>query len=621
MKNIFIGFFWRCCFPFMSWGKTVTKETLLADLIAWITGAIIVLPQWIAFATIAWLPPEYWLYTAMVTPIIAALFGSSMHLVSWPTTAISLVIFSTVSWFATAWSPEFISIALTLTFLAWIYQLVFWLAKLWKVVDFVSHTVVIGFTAWASILIVTSQMKSLLWLKIESSEFYEIWKEIFHKIWEINIYALAIWIFTLIIAILSKKFFPKIPNLLVALVSWSILTYFMQKWFDLKTDFVKFVPEIPASLPSLSAPDLSLIKNLAPSAFAIAILWLIEAVSISRSISTKSHQKINSNQEFIGQWLSNVIWSFFSSYAWSWSFTRSGVNYASWAKTPLSAIFAAIFLGLIVLLIAPITKFLPIPVMAWVILLVWYNLINFSQIKKIFKLSITETSILLVTFFSTLFLELEFAIYLWILLSLIIFLNKTSNPKIVTLLSNYNKEKWKRVLVGSCRIEWDKQDLLHCPQLEILRIDMSIYFGSVNYISEKISSIYNSWIKHILILGSSINFIDMTWVEMLEEQNHMLKSSWWWIYFVELKSEVFNKIKQYWLVDELWKDHFFETKKIAISTIYEKFLDSKICANCNRKVFTECWANNFDDYSRKPIIEEDNFIHVVHKIKEIFIHK
>lgn len=584
-------------FPFMTWMKKITKETLIADAIAWITGAIIVLPQWIAFATIAWLPPEYGLYTAMVTPIVAALFGSSMHLISWPTTAISLVIFSTIWAYAHPWSVDFIRLTLSLTLLAWIYQLVFWFVKLGKVVDFVSHTVVLGFTAWAAILIVTSQLKSLLWVSIKSTEFLETWLEIIEKFMQINVYSLLIWLLTFIIAFLIKKMYPKVPNLLVALISGSIFAALIS--WDVHS--VKFVPAIPRHLPPLSLPDLSLwtIKQLAPSAFAIAILWLIEAISISRSVASKSHQSINANQEFIGQWLSNIIWSFFSSYAWSGSFTRSWVNYSAWAKTPLSAIFAAMFLALIVMLIAPITRYLPIPAMAWVIILVWYNLINFTQIKKIIKTSKTETAILAVTFFSTLFLELEFAIYLWIILSIILFLNKTSHPKITSLYSNFDSKRNKRTLICPSKLNPDKLSILRCPQVKIIRIDMSVYFWSVNYIQEQIMHfLKKEGTKHIVIVGSGINMIDMNGMEMLEEVAHMLQKSWGWLYFLDLKLEVQKSLQKAWFMKTIGEQYFFTSIKWAIEYIYNNMLDKNTCKKCKNKAFSECWGETFEDYSK-----------------------
>jgi len=371
-------------FPFLNWFKLVSKDTIKADMIAGITGAVIVLPQGVAFATIAGLPPEYGLYTAMVTPIIAALFGSSYHLVSGPTTAISIVIFSAVSHHAAPGTPEFISIALTLTFLAGVYQLAFGLARLGALVNFVSHTVVIGFTAGAAILIATSQMKHILGIAIPKGEsFIHTWIDIFKDIGSSNLYLLLIAMATLLTALLIKKWLPKIPNLLIGMIVGSFIAFGLKD----SVEGIALIGEIPGHLPPLSTPDFSFetLTALAPEAFAVALLGLIEAVSISRAVATKSNQRINSNQEFIGQGMSNIAGSFFSSYAGSGSFTRSGINYEAGAKTPMSAIFAAVFLLIIVLLIAPLTAYLPVAAMGGVILLVAYNLIDFHHIDMILK--------------------------------------------------------------------------------------------------------------------------------------------------------------------------------------------------------------------------------------------
>ncbi|MFK5949974.1 MAG: SulP family inorganic anion transporter, partial [Methylococcales bacterium] len=305
-------------FPFLKWFKLITLNTLKADLLAGLTGAVIVLPQGVAFATIAGLPPEYGLYTAMITPVIAALFGSSHHLVSGPTTAISIVIFSAVSHHAEPGTPEFISIALTMTFLAGVYQLTFGLARLGALVNFVSHTVVIGFTAGAAILIATSQMKHILGIFIPKGEsFLHTWLDIFNNIGSSNLYLVIIALATLFTAIVIKKAMPKIPNLLIGMVVGSVIAY----GFKDLTDGIALVGEIPGNFPPLSTPDFSFetITSLAPEAFAVALLGLIEAVSISRAVATKSNQRIDSNQEFTGQGLSNIVGSFFSSYAGSGS--------------------------------------------------------------------------------------------------------------------------------------------------------------------------------------------------------------------------------------------------------------------------------------------------------------
>lgn len=568
--------------PFFSWIKLLDKETVKADFLAGLTGAVIVLPQGVAFATIAGLPPEYGLYTAMVTPIIAALFGSSFHLVSGPTTAISIVVFSTVSHHAVPGTPEFISQALTLTFLAGVYQLAFGLARLGSLVNFVSHTVVIGFTAGAAILIATSQMKHITGILVPKGEsFLHTWVDLFDGFSQINLYLLVIALATLITALLSKKLFPKLPNLLIGMVVGSVVALL----FKGQTDSIQLVGEIPAHLPPLSTPDFSIstIKMLAPEAFAVALLGLIEAVSISRAVATKSSQRINSNQEFIGQGMSNMFGSFFSSYAGSGSFTRSGINYEAGAKTPLSAIFAALALMLIVLLVAPLTAYLPIAAMGGVILLVAYNLIDFHHITQILKFSRSETAIMATTFFATLFLELEFAIYLGVLLSLILFLAKTSTPEIPTLSLTDKSDTPKRKLVGI-----NLRPVKQCPQLKIIRIDMSVYFGSINHIQNRLARISDiERIHHILIVASGINFIDLAGAESLIAENNRLKKLGGGLYFVNLKPSVYEFAAKSSFIRQVGSDHFFDSKTEAFKKIYKK-LDPEICKGCRTQIFLEC---------------------------------
>ncbi|MGB5282779.1 MAG: SulP family inorganic anion transporter [Arenicellales bacterium] len=569
-------------FPFLAWFRLITVDSIKADFVAGLTGAVIVLPQGIAFATIAGLPPEYGLYTAMVTPIIAALFGSSRHLVSGPTTAISIVVFSAVSHHAEAGTPEFVSMALTLTFLAGVYQFAFGIARLGALVNFVSHTVVIGFTAGAAILIATSQMKHITAIAIPKGEsFLHIWADVFHGISDVDLFVLLIAITTLLVAIFSKKIFPKLPYLLIGMIAGSLLAYILKNY----SDGIKLVGEIPAHLPPLSSPDFSLqtIRMLAPEAFAVALLGLIEAVSISRAVATKSNQRIDANQEFIGQGLSNIGGSFFSSYAGSGSFTRSGINYEAGAQTPLSAIFAALLLMLIVLLVAPLTAYLPIAAMGGVILLVAYNLIDFHHIRQTLTFSKSESAILLTTFFATLFLELEFAIYLGVLLSLVLFLAKTSTPQIPTLSIDASPTSPERKLINI-----QQKPLKQCPQLKIIRIDMSIYFGSINHIQNRLSKIMeNERINHILIEASGINFIDLAGAEGLVAENRRLVKQGGGLYFVGLKSSVYEFAARSCFIKKIGNDHFFDSKLQAIHRIYEK-LDKEECATCQSQIFKEC---------------------------------
>ena len=569
-------------FPFIVWFRLTTLETIKADFFAGLTGAIIVLPQSVAFATIAGMPPEYGLYTAMVVPIIAALFGSSFHLVSGPTTAISIVVFAAVSKYAEPGTEEFVSLALTLTFLAGVYQLVFGLAKFGLLINFVSHNVVIGFTAGAALLIASSQIPYIVGIDIARGEdFIHTWFDIYWGVGEFNIYLLIVGLGTLMSAILVKILRPKYPNLLIGMLVGGVLAFYLSGL----TDTIKTVGAMPAYFPPLSTPDFSLnsLKELAPEAFAIALLGLIEASSIGRSIATKSNQRIDANQEFVGQGASNIVGSFLSSYASSGSFTRSGVNFEAGARTPLSAILAALFLMVIVLLVAPLIAYLPLAAMAGIILLVAYNLVDFKNIRKTFKYSKSESVIFTATFLATLLFELEFAIYLGVLLSLMLFIAKTSTPDVHTLAFATPPGEGDRRL-QSIR----KAPLVQCPQLKIIRIDMSIYFGSINHIQKQLSRIVdNQRIYHILIVASGVNFIDLAGIEALLNENKRLKAQNGSLYFVAVKSTTFEFMEKVNFVNEIGRDNFFDTKSEAIKVLYER-LDKSKCEKCQALVFNEC---------------------------------
>ena len=569
-------------FPFILWFRLTTIETIKADFFAGLTGAIIVLPQSVAFATIAGMPPEYGLYAAMVVPIIAALFGSSFHLISGPTTAISIVVFAAVSKYAAPGSEEFVALALTLTFLAGVYQLVFGLAKFGLLVNFVSHNVVIGFTAGAAILIASSQIPYILGIHIPRGEgFINTWIDLYSGVGEFNIYLLIVGLGTLVSAIIIKLIRPKFPYLLIGMFVGGFLAFYLSSF----TDSIETVGVMPAYFPPLSSPNFSLnsLKSLAPEAFAIALLGLIEASSIGRSIATKSNQRINPSQEFIGQGTSNIVGSFFSGYASSGSFTRTGVNFESGARTPLSAILAALFLMVIVLLVGPLISYLPYAAMAGIILIVAYNLIDFQSIKKTFTYSKSESVIFTATFLSTLLFELEFAIYLGVLLSLMLFIAKTSAPEVHTLAFGSPPGEDIRKL-QSIR----KTPLVQCPQLKIIRIDMSIYFGSINHIQKQISRIVdNQRIYHILIVASGVNFIDLAGIEGLLIEHRRLKALNGSLYLVDVKSSTYEFMEKVNFVNEIGRENFFESKEEAIHIVFDR-LDRSKCEKCQALVFKEC---------------------------------
>ena len=564
-------------FPFLLWGPLVNRQTLKSDLIAGLTGAIIVLPQGVAFALIAGLPPVYGMYTAMVTPIVAALFGSSYHLISGPTTALSLAIFSSLSLYAQPSTESFIALTLLLTLLVGVIQFVLGLARMGALVNFVSHSVIIGFTLGAAILIATSQLKHVLGLDIGGgTSFLQTWNYILNHIEEVNLFAVAIGTGTLLVAVLLKKLYPSIPNLLIALLLGSFAAYFLND----RSWAIDVVGAMPRGLPPFKVPNLNfeLIVQLTPNALAIALLGLIEAIAISRGIAVKTRQRLNSNQEFIGQGLSNIVGSFFSCYVGSGSFTRSGANYSSGAQTPMAAMFAAAILIVIMLAVAPLAEYLPMPTMGGIILLVAYNLIDVQHLKQVFKTSRSETVILLITFFCTLFINIEFAIFAGIIFSLMFYLMRTSKPKVVLLAPNTINGERKFMNA-------DLHQLAQCPQLHVIRIDGSLFFGAVENVKSVLFELSNTK-NHILLIGSGINFIDSSGAELLVDEAERLHSLGGGLYLSHLKKPVRDFMSRGYQ-SRIGESHFFYSKESAISAIYTR-LSVPICKTCTARIFNEC---------------------------------
>lgn len=568
-------------FPFLDWLPLV-KNTWKDDVVAGITGTIIVIPMAVAFAMIAGLPPVYGFYTAMVTPIIAALFGSSYHLISGPTTTSSIVVFAIINKFV---SPEteleaFISLAIVLSFMAGVIKLLMGLAKMGKLVNFVSYSVVIGFAAGAGILIAFKQLKHVFGIKVPlGSSFFDIIKYLISHIEQTNMYVLGVAVSTILIGVLTKRFIKVLSRLhmLIAMVLGSVIAILLGgELYGIET-----VGNIPSHLPPFKIPDFNIdnMIMLSSGAVTLALLGLVEAVSIARSIALHSHQKLENNTEFIGQGLTNIISSFFSSYSSSGSFTRSSVNYQSGAKTPLSAIVSAIGLMLVVLFFAKYASYLPKAAMGGIILMVGYNLIDFHHIKQIIRSSKREVLVFSVTFLGTLFLELEIALFSGILMSLFFYLEKTSKPNIAI----FGKNKESK-FINIIRDESTQE----CPQLKIIRIDGSIYFGAVEGISNYFSDLYDANERvHLLVIANGVNFIDLAGAEWISKEVQKWKKREGGIYFVGLKLISQDILKNGGFLEIIGKENFFKDKNTAITSIYNK-LDRHKCDTCEVKLFNEC---------------------------------
>ncbi|OQY71389.1 MAG: sodium-independent anion transporter [Rhodocyclaceae bacterium UTPRO2] len=571
--------------PFLLWWPMVGRATLKHDLLAGLTGAIVVLPQGVAFATIAGMPPEYGLYAGMLPAVIAALFGSSWHLVSGPTTAASIVLFSVLSPHAEPGSAAFVQNALTLTFMVGAIQLGLGLARLGALINFISHSVVIGFTAGAAILIATSQVKHFFGIDLpRGSSFADSWGAVIAHAAEIDPYIFGVAGFTLGLGVLTQRLAKRLPYMIVAMLGGSLLSVALKAFGGPGAASISTVGALPGALPPLSSPQFTLgaFQDLATAALAVSLLALTEAVSIARALAVRSGQHIDGNQELVGQGLSNLFGSFFSSYVATGSFNRSGLNYAAGAKTPMASILASLLLVAIVLLVAPLAAYLPNAAMAGVLFLVAWGLIDFHHIRQILRAGHEETIIFGATFLATLLHNLEMAILLGVFLSLGFYLSRTSRPRVLSRVPDSRGERRKFV---------SDPALPECPQLKIVRIDGSLFFGAVSHVQEQLRALEaeQPGQKHLVIVASGINFIDLAGAEFLAQEARLRRAAGGDLWLIRVKPQVRETLENGGYLDYIGADHLFEGKSEAFAHIYAR-LDREVCRRCDKRIFRECAA-------------------------------
>jgi SulP family sulfate permease len=569
----------RRVFPFLLWLPRINRSSLQHDTIAAVTGAIVVLPQGVAFATIAGMPPEYGLYAGMVPAIIAALFGSSWHLVSGPTTAASIVLFSSLSEWAQPGSAEYVRLALTLTLMVGAIELFMGLARLGTLVNFISHSVIVGFTAGAAVLIAASQLKHFFGIPLpRGASPFEVVTSLAEQIDSANPHVLTVALLTLATGIVIKRFVPRFPYMIGAMLVGSVAAVLL----GAPGHGIATVGALPKELPPLSMPqfDLVTMRELAPTALAVTLFALTEAVSIARSIALRAGQHIDGSQEFIGQGLSNIVGSFFSGYVATGSFNRSGLNYEAGAKTPLAAVMAGGMLMGIVLLVAPLVAYLPNAAMAGVLMLVAWGLVDVHHIRKILRASHTESIVMIVTFLAALFLDLEFAILLGVGLSLVAYLNRTSRPNL--------QERVPNPLLPKRRFS-DAALLPQCPQLRMVRVDGSLFFGAVSHVAEQLRDMEQNdpAPRDLAVICSGINFIDVAGAEFLVQEAQRLRRKGRRLYLFRVKHAVRDFLERGGYLDEIGRDFVFESKSDGVAAAVAR-MDTEICAGCRARVFSEC---------------------------------
>lgn len=394
---------------------------LRADLLAGLTGAVVVLPQALAFATLAGLPPQHGLAAAVLPCIVAALFGSSRLMVTGPANAIALTTIALLAPLAPVGSPQYVSLVITLAFLVGVIQVLLGLARVGAVVDRVPHEVIVGFTSGAAVLIVASQLGALLGLDLPRGQ--SPWAgiaEVVRRWGEVHPGAPVVAGITLVATIAARPLARWMPAMLVGVVVGSVAALLLPRlaphWPVLAT-----VPPLPGPLPQLSWPDLrpDTLRLLFSATLVMTLLKLTEATAIAKAMARRHGDELDSNQEFIGQGLANVAAAFTSGMPASGSFNRSAVNAQAGARTPLAAAFAGVLLAVILLFVAPLAGYLPLAVVAGVLVAVAWSLFDAAGLARLWREHPQQRAGLAVTLLATLLLSLEWAILLGITAALL----------------------------------------------------------------------------------------------------------------------------------------------------------------------------------------------------------
>ena len=550
--------------PFLSWiGELRDSGKLKADAVAGITVALVLVPQSMAYAQLAGLPAYYGLYASFLPPIVASLFGSSRQLATGPVAVVSLLTAASLEPLAATGSEGFLAYAVVLAVLVGLFQLTLGLLKLGVVVDLLSHPVVVGFTNAGALIIATSQIGKLFGVTAEKAE--QHYETVYNTVLAAveHIHWPTFWMAVLAISIMlgMKKYLPKLPNVLVAVAVTIVLAY--------ATDFEQaggsVVGTIPQGLPGFAMPafDMSVIGHLLTSAVVIALIGFMEAIAIAKAMAAKTRQRLDTNQELVGQGMSNVVSGFFSGYPVSGSFSRSAVNINAGAITGFSSIVTGAVVGITLLFLTPLLYHLPTATLGAVIILAVINLVKLEPVIHAWKAEPQDAVVSVITFALTLYLapHLEIGILIGVILSILLFVIRSMRPRVAEL-SRYTDGTLRDIAV---------HPLPTSDKIAVVRFDGSLYFGNAGYFEDKVLEVVSSKpdLEYIIIDGEGINQLDSTGEEVLHHLAERLESNGIHILVARMKKQFMDTIRATQLIEVMGKDHFFGRVQNALDFAWD----------------------------------------------------
>ena len=538
--------------PILEWLPNYTRSRFKGDFIAGITVAIILIPQGIAYALIAGLPPIYGLYCALVPQLVYAVFGSSRQVAIGPVAMDSLIVATGVSTLALAGSDSYIAIAILLAFMVGGIQFLLGVFRLGFVVNFLSKPVISGFTSAVALTIGINQFRNLFGVDfIQSDQIQYVLEDIWFTITDFNSHTTIIGLISVAVIISLRKINKKIPNALIVVVA-GILTirYFGNDFVD-----VAIVKDIPSGLPSFSFPelDISQMKELLPIALTLVMVGYLETISIGKSLEAKQDEyKIRPNQELMALGLSNMIGSWFKAYPSTSSFSRSAINQESGATTGMASLVSVFMVLITLLFLTPLFYHLPKTVLAAIIIVAVFGLVNIKEAMFLWKANNLDFWLLIATFFSTLLFGIEYGIMIGVGLSLIILIFRTSRPYVAELGkvpdSDFyrNRERFTEVILDN--------------EVLVFRFDSQLFYANASYFIETLELMVEAkgaHLKLIVLDAESINRVDSTGVEMLKERIKFYHKKGILFYFAGVKGPVRDHLFRGKILDIITLDHFY----------------------------------------------------------------
>ena len=546
--------------PILEWLPNYTRSRFKGDFIAGITVAIILIPQGIAYALIAGLPPIYGLYCALVPQLVYAIFGSSRQVSIGPVAMDSLIVATGVSTLALAGSNSYIAIAILLAFMVGGIQFLLGVFRLGFVVNFLSKPVISGFTSAVALTIGINQFRNLFGVDfIQSDQIQYVLEDIWFTITDFNSHTTIIGLISVAVIITLRKINKKIPNALIVVVS-GILTirYFGNDFVD-----VAIVKDIPSGLPSFSFPelDISQIKELLPIALTLVMVGYLETISIGKSLEAKQDEyTIRPNQELIALGLGNMVGSLFKAYPTASSFSRSAINKESGAKTGMAALISVVMVVFTLLFLTPLFYHLPKTVLAAIIIVAVTGLINIKEAVFLWKANHLDFWLMIATFIGTLLLGIEFGIIVGVGFSLIVLIFRTSRPYVAELgkvpNSNFykNKSRFEEVVI--------ENDIL------VFRFDAQIFYANSSFFRDRLDEMVHEKgkrLKLIVLDAESINRVDSTGIEMLKERIKFYKKKGIIFLFAGVKGPVRDDFFRSGILSIIAVDHFFMRVNDAVN--------------------------------------------------------